>query len=271
MSVKSVKVSVVIPCYNSGEYLGDALSSVAKSEGGIHYEVIIVDDGSTDIKTKEFLRQLPSNKYTIVYQKNTGPAGARNRGIKEAAGEYILFLDSDNKIRASYIARAVDLFEKYPSIGVVYGNASFFGDSNAPRFKSKPFDLIRMLENNYIDMCSMVRRQVCEEVGGMDEARILIGHEDWDFWLRINELKWQFYFIDEVLFDYRIRTDSLVMQAVMADKYENMLQYFYSKHWRILLREYKYLVEQNAYYVFDRRNPFRSFLKYIKNNTISKE
>lgn len=256
-------VSIVIPCYNSGLYIPDAVASIDAYTGEHAYEVIIVDDGSTDKVTLEFLAGLSKEKYTVIHQENKGPAAARNTGIRAAKGAYILFLDSDNKIRPAYIDKGAQILDAHKDVGVFYGSAAFFGTTTNAQFHPAEFDMIKILHSNYIDMCSMVRKETWQEVLGLDEDRRLIGHEDWEFWIRIGETKWKFFHLNEVLFDYRIRTDSLTTQAAQDQKLAQMLSYVYGKHWELYRKYYKYLDRQFAYYKYDQARPLRAFVKFF--------
>lgn len=259
----SLLVSVIIPCYNSGQYLREALDSVAAYPAKQVYEVVIVDDGSTDAVTIDLLHQLKQEGYQVIHQVNKGPAAARNTGIKAAKGQYLLLLDSDNKIRPAFIDIGIKILNEHARVGVVHGQAAFFGEAMQARFRPRPFEKYSVLANNYIDMCTMVRRAAWEQVGGMDEARVLIGHEDWEFWLQLHTAGWEFYFVDQVLFEYRLGSDSLVAQATHGDKYTRMRQYVHHKHWQLFADANDFLTEEYLAYKHDKSKPLRSFAKYL--------
>lgn len=256
-------VSIVIPCYNSGQYLPEALASVEASDDGHLHEVIIVNDGSTDLATLTLLAQLEQQGYAVLHQLNMGPAAARNTGVRFAQAEYILFLDSDNMIRPYFIGTALALFARYPAVGVVHGQPNFFGDDVKSRFLARPFDRFSILSNNYIDICSMMRKDVWQEVGGLDEERLLIGHEDWDFWIRVSMTAWEFYFVKQILFDYRVSNHSLVAQANQGERYSAMRRYIYQKHWQLVADAYAVLDQEYHAYKHDKSKPLRSFVKFL--------
>jgi len=113
----------------------------------------------------------------------------------------------------------------------VYGNAAFFGEPGQARFSEAPdFSLEKILLGNYIDACCVIRKSAWEAVGGMDEDRELIGHEDWELWIRMGTAGWEFYRLNQTLFDYRLRADSVITQATKPEKMERMLCYVYAKH-----------------------------------------
>jgi glycosyltransferase involved in cell wall biosynthesis len=225
-------ISVIIPCYNSGEFLPEAISSVVNS-GFSDFELIIVNDGSSDPLTLEVLGNLNSDQIIVISQENQGPATARNRGVKEAKGEFLLFLDSDNLVFPQYLSKGVTVLKNHPAVGVVYSHPEFFGAvEEEKRFEPIPFDFQQLLLGNYIDMCSFVRRSTFEEVGGFDEHPDLIGWEDWELWLRIAQSDWRFHHLDETLFKYRVRPGSLMGQSTISKK-NNMLSYLGQKHGKL--------------------------------------
>lgn len=229
LSSDEIALSVVIPCYNQGEFILEAVSSVRDCQDSI-YEVIIVNDGSTDASTLKVLTYLKDNGYQVIDQNNQGLARARNSGIKAAKGLYILPLDADNKIRGAYIPKAVDILDKHPEVGVVYGNAEFFGEKTGVH-AVPDFHINRILLGNYIDACAVFRKVVWKECGGYDpKIPDKLGYEDWDFWLGVAEKGWKFYHLPEVLFDYRIRGNSMVSACNIPENREQLLRYICTKH-----------------------------------------
>src|SRR5438093_11112582 len=106
------KVSIVIPCYNHGTMLCEALASVEEVRNENLLEVIIVDDGSSDPDTLRILRDTAEAGYRVVSQPNRGPGAARNTGIRLAQGEFILQLDSDNCLRIVNLNHGVSLLKE---------------------------------------------------------------------------------------------------------------------------------------------------------------
>lgn len=262
-------ISVIIPCYNSGAFIREAIESVEIHPDKSIYEIVIINDGTTDTYTLKILNELKKEGYTIIHQPNQGPASARNTGIRLAKGKYILLLDSDNRIRPAYIDKGIEIMNANEEVGVVYGNAHFFGDKEGISFKPRAFDMMSMLIQNYIDNCAVIRKLVWDELGGFDEDRVLIGHEDWDFWIRVGASRWKFFYIDEILFDYRLRKDSLINQAAQHEKASIMQAYIFKKYSTLYFDYYRKLYENNIFYLNDQKAPFRSFLKYFKNKFFS--
>lgn len=205
-------VSIIIPCFNDGRYLREAVQSVVQYPESDAYEIIIVNDGSSDTKTLEVLRDLVREGFRVIHQANRGLGAARNAGIKAAHGSYILPLDSDNRIRPDYIAEGIRVLENNPRTGVVYGDAAYFG-SKTGRWTVADFSFSQLVQGNYIDACAMFRRVAWEEVGGYDEEMPVMGWEDWDFWLRVALKNWGFFHVESILFDYRVRENSMISKT----------------------------------------------------------
>jgi glycosyltransferase involved in cell wall biosynthesis len=257
------KVSIIIPCYNSGLVLLEALESIKACPEAKQSEIIIVNDGSTDGGTIALLASLKKEGYTVICQENGGPAAARNTGVRESKGEFLLFLDSDNKVRPRYIKAATEILENDSETGVVYGNPAFFGETHKRKFKAEQFDLNKILGRNYIDMCAVVRKKVWDDVQGFDEAKALIGHEDWDFWISASKKGWKFYHLDEVMYDYRISTNSLIEKATVPEKMQLLFQYLMIKHIELYSKHYISLYVDNFYFTEDAKRPFRTLLKHL--------
>ncbi|HEX2853339.1 MAG TPA: glycosyltransferase [Opitutaceae bacterium] len=204
-------LSVVIPCFNHGAYLPEVLRSIESAKRN-DVEVIIVDDGSTDTLTCEVIAGLDRNRITIIRQQNAGVAAARNAGFRAAKADIFLPVDADNRIRPAYIEQGIALLSADPDVGVVYGDAEYFG-ARTGRWKTGKFDLERLLEWNYIDACAVLRREVWEQNGGYDEAMPRMGLEDWDMWLGAVSRDWKFAYVPEVLFDYRVVPGSMISKA----------------------------------------------------------
>jgi glycosyltransferase involved in cell wall biosynthesis len=203
------KVSIVIPCFNHGEMLRETLESVERARNANLAEVIIVNDGSTDPTTCAYFEELSHSAYKVIHQPNRGLGPARNTGIKAAQGEFILPLDSDNYIREPYLNSGVNVLLERPDVGVVYGDAEYFGERSG-RWHVADFDLCRMVKMNYIDACALYRKSIWESLNGYDEDMPWMGWEDWDFWMRVAVSGWRFVRLDEIAFEYRVRKGSMI-------------------------------------------------------------
>jgi glycosyltransferase involved in cell wall biosynthesis len=259
-----IDISIIIPCYNSGQFITEAIESVKAYSGRYSYEIIIIDDGSTDLFTIELLKEL-SKEYTILRQENNGPATARNNGCKIAKGRCFLFLDSDNKIIPDYIDFGIDILDHNSEAGVVYAKAHFFGDKSRTEFNSIPFDIKELLVTNYIDMCAIVRKRTWESVDGFDESPEIFTLEDWDFWLKVYEKGWKFIFIDKKLFYYRIREGSLMDNYHKSEILKVRTEYIFKKHVLLLEQQYRSIYQSLAYKTgLKILRPYRLVKKFFK-------
>lgn len=224
------KISVVIPCFNHGEYLEDAITSVLLQTFR-NFEIIVINDGSTDIETINVINKL-TVKYknvTFINQKNGHLANARNAGISIARGEFILPLDADDKIMPTMLEKCLNEIEKDEKIGFVYTWVRFFGNYNAI-WRNQDYNFYDLLNANYIVATSLIRRSVWELVGGYDE-KMKNGYEDWEFLIAIGEIGWFGKLIKEPLFCYRRKSESMVVYALKNDK--NNISYIKKKHCEI--------------------------------------
>jgi len=242
MDSSKIIISIIIPCYNTGEYLPEALASVYAYKGDYVYEIIIIDDGSTDVKTLKLLDSL-SDKHVVIKQANAGPAAARNAGCKIAKGEFLLFLDSDDKIVPEYINLGINHLQQNNKDGVVYAQPIFFGVHFRTEFKTYPFDISKLLLDNYICISTILRKTAWESVGGFDESPAMFTLEDWDFWLSIFEKGWNFHFLNKPLFYYRIREGSLMDLHLQNKEYFRRNNYLFNKHYELYRKYYVFIID----------------------------
>ena len=226
MQAITPKISIIIPCYNMGAYLQETLDSVSSYPNKNDYEIIIVNDGSSDIPTLKLLKKIEQQGFYVLNQENQGLAKARNNVIKLAKADYILPLDADNKIRHPYITESIKILETHPDIDVVYGNKQHFDEDN--KLVNVPdFDFPLLCNKNYIDACAVYRKSIWNKVNGYDERMPVMGYEDWDFWLRCALQGGKFYHFKEVTFDYRVRGNSMINDT--NKNYDIILNYMLNK------------------------------------------
>ncbi|WP_055562272.1 glycosyltransferase family 2 protein [Hymenobacter sp. AT01-02] len=223
-----MKVSVVIPCFNHGQYIQEALQSVECNVGSTPYEIIIVDDGSTDAHTLVMMEKLEQEGYTVIRQTNQGLAAARNAGISSARGEYIIPLDSDNKLHTNYLTKALKILDDSPEVGVVYGKPFFFGEETGLK-EVGGYNFSKIIQCNYIDACAVFRKSVWEKVGGYDGDLPAMGNEDWEFWIHCHLLDIKFIYLNDICFYYRVLSDSMSATTTRPG-FEKNKAYIYTKH-----------------------------------------
>jgi glycosyltransferase involved in cell wall biosynthesis len=225
-SVGAGNVSIVIPCYNQGATLLEALASVEPVRNENVIDVIIVDDGSSETETSKILDELAKTGHCVVSQPHRGLGAARNAGIRLAKGEFILPLDSDDRLRDVYLNEGVSLLRRNPSVGVIYSDAEYFGERTG-RSEIPEFDLLSLIRENFIDACALFRKKLWEEVGGYDERMPWMGWEDWDFWLRAAYYNASFVHLPKVGFDYRVRNDSV--RVKVHEHASDLVHYMFGK------------------------------------------
>ncbi len=232
-----VLISIIIPCYNDGKYLPEALASIDELQN-IRYEVILINDGSTDTFTLDFLNKLDKNRYTVLHQENKGVSAARNAGIKIAKAEYILPLDSDNKLIPEYLYSGLAFLDSNPDYAVFYSDQFHFGEQDGI-FASTGFDIVALITDNCVDTCALFRKELWEQCGGYDEN--MVGFEDWELWMKAYAMGFRFYHHPEPLFYYRVKSkeESLNLKCQNPANYSKLLSYIYSKHSRLIRQTLK--------------------------------
>lgn len=192
-------VTVIIPCFNYGKFLREAVASVS-SQTYSNWECLIVDDGSTD-DTKQIANDLCEKDRRVVYhyKTNGGLSSARNFGIALAKGEFICFLDTDDLLDKQKLQSQLDCFRKFPEADIVYGNFRYFETENPEVLytsKNKTVNdtfpsvtggggvVLKWLIKQNITVVSapLLRKGIFDRVGTFDES--YRSYEDWHFWLR---------------------------------------------------------------------------------------
>jgi glycosyltransferase involved in cell wall biosynthesis/SAM-dependent methyltransferase len=196
-------VTVVIPCYNQAHFLGEAIESVL-SQSYTNFEVIVVDDGSTD-ETSEVASRY--EEVRLIRQENRGLSGARNRGLGEARGEYVVFLDADDRLLPGALEAGLRCFEAHPECAFVSGKSRRIAEDGTLLSPWRPPHVegdhyLALLRGNYIGMHGtvMYRRRVFDDVGGFDVT--LSACEDYDLYFRVAR-RYPVQSYDEEIAEYR--------------------------------------------------------------------
>ena len=183
----SDRVSIIIPTYNQADFLGDAINS-ALNQTYKNIEIIVVDDGSTD-NTKEVCLKFNNLKY--VYQKNQGQGSARNAGLGISVGEYVIFLDSDDRLMDSAVEIGLNDLKKHSESAFVFGHIRIidvYGNTHAEQIKQniiKDNFYEKLLIGNYIWTMGAVffKKNILEQINGFNNC--YRGGQDWELYLRI--------------------------------------------------------------------------------------
>jgi glycosyltransferase involved in cell wall biosynthesis len=207
------RISVIIPCHNAAPYIGATIQSVL-AQTLPATEILVVDDGSDD----DSLAVLAGfgERLRVFSQPNGGPAAARNQAISHATGDFIAFLDSDDLWEPEKLARQMAEFSAYPETGLVFSEAILFREENGWRIDQQRIGhtgdptLRQLLFGDFIPNSTViVRREVIESTGPLNESRALVGVEDYEYWMRI-ALHHRLRGIAEPLAWYRIRVGNLM-------------------------------------------------------------
>lgn len=232
------KISIIIPCYNQGQYLEESIQSVL-NQTFKDFEIIVVNDGSTDPSTIETLNNLDMPKTRVIHTTNQRLAMARNNGIIEAKGKYILPLDCDDKIGARYLELANEILDNNSEIGIVYCRAEYFG-SKQGEWILPPYNFPKILIVNQIFCSALFRKSDWENVGGYN-PNMVHAFEDWDFWLSLISLGVKVHQIDEILFYYRQHGNSESMiNSLRTSKFVDMKNQIISNHKRLYNENFEF-------------------------------
>ena len=215
-------VSVIITCYNYGDYVGDAIDSVL-SQTYNNIEIIIIDDGSTDNSLANIKKYKNNPSIKIVSRANKGVIYTRNQGVKMSTGEYIMQLDADDYLDRMYIEECVGAaLEK--GLDIVYTQTKTFG---RVEYISQhiEYDLEKLKHDNYIHAASLVRRS---RLGSdpYDSYLDKLGNEDWDIFLDMCLGGARAGLVDKPLLNYRKH----VNRKSRADKFEGLYKESLVRH-----------------------------------------
>ncbi len=200
----SLLVSVIIPCYKQAHFLAESIDS-ANSQTHAPVEIVVVDDGSPD-NAAEIVQAYPNVRY--IRQENSGVSSARNRGLGESRGEYVVFLDADDRLRPNALKLGIEQLQKHPNSAFSYGRCDiiaedgrFLTTSNQPHVEKDHYQ--NMLRGNFITTLATIvfRREPLESVGGFNKEAETT--EDYELFLRLMR---RFACVShrEVVTDYRL-------------------------------------------------------------------
>jgi Flp pilus assembly protein TadD len=209
-------VSVVIPCHNHARFLPEAVASVV-AQTDSRWELLIVNDGSPDDTSavaRRLIAEHPERAIRLVEKANGGLADARNAGIREARGTWILPLDSDDCLAPTFIEKALAVVAAEPGVDVVTTDLQEFG-ARSGRAQPTPFSATGILQGNHLSYCALYRRAMWERVGGYDVA-LPLGFEDWNWWIACSANGLRVHILSEPLFLYRIHETGSMLTKVMA-------------------------------------------------------
>jgi glycosyltransferase involved in cell wall biosynthesis len=223
-------VSIVVPCFNGGRFLDALMISLARQTFR-DFEIIIVDDGSTDEVTPRRLAAL-RDKARLIRQNNRGPSAARNSGARAARADILFMLDCDDTIEASFLAETVPLLQTAPAdVGMVFTHLRLAGAESG--VVSRYFNRFDLLFTNTLSSGLVVRKDAWSGAGGYDES-MRDGYEDWDFSLRLARAGYRGIEVPKPLYVYHISDEARPSRSSGVDK--NLL---YGELWRQIRTRHK--------------------------------
>jgi glycosyltransferase involved in cell wall biosynthesis len=243
-------VSVVIASFNYGKYLHETIDSVL-AQTFQDFEIIVIDDGSTDPYTQEVLSVLDKPKTQVVFQSNQGLPTTRNNGIKIAQGKYICCLDSDDCLTPTYLEKCVYHLETR-NLDVSFSWVQTFGESTF-LWETGPFLIDVLMKLNSVSVSAVFKKACWELVGGYKEA-MTHGYDDWEFWLTLAEYGALGDCIPEPLMLHRKHPTS--MSAGRKHRYDSILEDIKVVH-RKLFQDPSYVkrIRKQQRRTFTVRNP----------------
>lgn len=223
------KISIIIPTYNSATYIEETLESVLDQT--FHdYEIIVINDGSTD-NTKKRLQKY-RDRISYLEQKQSGPGAARNNGILFSSGEYIVCLDSDDMLKRDALKKVIEIFEK-TNCGWIIEDIDRTNHAlkyKANLYKERDF-LMSFLRQEFIFQSRFYKKDVLLRIGLFDPLQFY--YEDWDLWIRLLKENCAFFYSEDQLYIYNKRAGSITKQKNKNRNYF-YLERLYKKHYKSL-------------------------------------
>jgi glycosyltransferase involved in cell wall biosynthesis len=209
----AARVAVVVPCFNDGATLGEAVASVRAQQTPV--ELVVVDDGSTDTRTLEVLDALKRDGVHVVHQANAGLAAARMSGVRATEAPYVLPLDGDDLLEPDTVSVLASALDANPGAAVAWGDLQIFGIGEVRVPSAPALDAWLLTFTCTIPAAggSMLRREALEAVGGWQ----LREGEDWDLWLALAEAGWPGVYVRRVAYRYRRTGTPRLAVAVVGE------------------------------------------------------
>jgi len=206
---------VLVPCFDDGAWIGEALASV-RAQTVQDFEILVVDDGSTESGTLSALAAIEAGGTTVLRTPNRGLPAARNHAARHVSGAILCALDADDRLAPTWFERGLEVLESRPDVAFVSHWLETFGDEHWTWTPSS-CDLPALLARNTVNGAALVRRTAFDAIGGYDES-MRHGCEDWDFWLRLVERGFAGAIVPEVLFFYRRRAGSMSRTMTTSER-----------------------------------------------------
>ncbi|MBY0479743.1 MAG: glycosyltransferase family 2 protein [Chitinophagaceae bacterium] len=254
-------ISVVIPCYNSGAYLPETISRL-RQQTYSHFEIIVVNDGSTDVQTIELLEGLSKQGITVLHKANGRMSSARNFGVQHAKGTVIAALDADDYFDSSFFEKAIAVLSEKTEVAVVTSHIQLFGNYREVA-RPRGGNAFNFLFSSECPACAIVRKDCWDAIGGYDE-NMKMGYEDWEFYIRITQKGWLVEVIPEKLLFYRQTNNSTHKNDTIPHRQE-LVNYIIDKHHDWYLECLKKLVAEKQVLYTESRIALPTIFKMFMN------
>lgn len=236
--MEDILVSIVIPCFNNANTVTESVKSCL-GQTYSNIEIIVVNDGSTD-GSEDIIKALGRHHFSrikVYSQSNKGPSRTRNFGAMIAVGDYIVFLDADDKFAPTFVQECIDIFRTNSGIDIVYPMVERFEEESGI-WNLPDYSMEELLNTNCFPIASMVALSKFKAIGMFDEN--LQHAEDWELWIRLTSKYPRAYRIEKPLYFYRKRTskDSITDKAMKYNYSDHTHLYIYNKHYE-LYKKYK--------------------------------
>jgi glycosyltransferase involved in cell wall biosynthesis len=271
MSSSGPLVSFVVPCYNYGRFLPDCLASIFNQHGDYPFEIIAIDDASSD-NTREVLANLHDPRLKVIrHEKNEGHVSTISQGLRESRGAYVARIDPDDRYRPCFLSRVIPVLARHPEVGFVYGDAALIGpngelyvahsDRSHGGHDCKGNELLQLLLENIVCAPTVIARR--EAWLGTLPVPPNLAFSDWYFNLMIAR-RYEFYYVSEVLAEYRVhdsnhhsrivvnRTEEpsirLLLDRIFAEIEEDPALELRKRAWRGRVYSSQYLTLADKYF-----------------------
>jgi glycosyltransferase involved in cell wall biosynthesis len=221
MAEAAPKISFVVPVYNMEAFVADCLNSILGQEGNHDYEVIVIDDASTDASADVIARFEDPRIRLIRHRENLGPAQTITEGLYAARGAYVARIDPDDRYRPHFLNQAVKILDRHPDVGLVFGRIAMIDKAGkitdsgttypAPASNTKMDHFLHLLKQNDLPAPTVLARREAWALGLPIPSSLRFN--DWYLSLSIAQ-RWPMFFIDEVLADYRIHDNNMHYTSV---------------------------------------------------------
>jgi glycosyltransferase involved in cell wall biosynthesis len=223
-------ISVIIPCYNMGATIEDTVGSVL-AQTRPAAEMVIVDDGSTDILTRQTLARMDHPRISVIRIEHGGVAAARNHGVNRSRSPYIVLLDADDVLAADYLEKAATRLDADEGLSFVSCCVQAF-EGASYLWKPPLCTAVEALTHGTVHISTMFRRSLWDAVGGFDPT--LPAYEDMDFWLKAIAIGLRGEVLEEPLLFYRARRNSRYHRGIEPETYQAAMKTIIDKNMHLL-------------------------------------